>query len=183
MHELLTMEYVLPTSPYWQFALGRIGEVVTGTDEIEQALRILMTTQPGSVPGRPELGCDTLQWVDRSPVEALPGLIRVVSKAIARWEPRVKVLEIKVQGAGSSVAVLRVSWRPMDHLETIQETSISVGLGQSAAIGTYAPSGLIGRPNGVLPLGEDRRIPAAYLPTVSPDPSLAPSSVDLGEIL
>ena len=176
------MDYVLPESPYWQFALGRIGEVVTGTDEIEQSLRILLTTQPGSVPGRPEFGFDSLKWVDRSPVEALPGIIRMVSKAIARWEPRIKVPGIQVRDAGSPVAVVRVTWRPMDHPETTQQTSISVGLGQSA-IGTYAPSSLVGLRGGVAPLGEDGLLSTALIPKVIPDPSLTPSSVDLGEIL
>ena len=107
------MDVSLPTSAYWQLRLGHWGEVVTGLDDIAQCLMIIVTTPPGSVPLRPEFGCDVLGYLDRPSAIAVPGIIREISRAVARWEPRAELRQVRViPGDTPEAATVRLTWRP-----------------------------------------------------------------------
>lgn len=107
------MAITLPASPYWQLRLGAVGEAVTGLEDIEQCLQIIVTTQPGSDPLRPEFGCDLLPDLDRPWSVAVPSIVRQISRAIARWEPRAELQKVQVvRGDAPSAATLRLLWHP-----------------------------------------------------------------------
>ena len=50
--------YTSITSAHWQPALDTPGGVVEGLRDIDQAIRIILTTPRGSDPHRPEFGSD-----------------------------------------------------------------------------------------------------------------------------
>jgi hypothetical protein len=121
----------VPTVPYWQFALGSAGETVTGLDELAQALKILITTPLGSVPLRPDFGCDLQPHLDKPGPKAIADLIKEISRAVAIWEPRITLQTIKVTGLTAAGGLtLAISWTPtMDSsssTDTAQTTEVSV---------------------------------------------------------
>ena len=80
----------------WQLKVGAIGEVVEGLDDVDQCIRIILTTPQGSLPLRPDFGCELWRYLDAPAQEARPHILRAVIEAIARWEPRVKVSAVDI---------------------------------------------------------------------------------------
>ena len=100
-----------------------------GLDELAQALRIIVTTSLGSVPLSPEFGCDLLPYLDRPTPQALPGIIRAVSRAVARWEPRVKLQKVQVvAGDQAHRRTLRMIWSPTESSITASSQTTEVAL-------------------------------------------------------
>lgn len=71
--------------------------VVTGDREIEEAIRIILATAPGERPMRPEFGCRIHDHVFAPTDAATAGAIaRDVHAALAQWEPRIDVIDVRV---------------------------------------------------------------------------------------
>ena len=86
----------------WAFPLrtdptGRVA-LVTGTEEVEQSIRLILMTAPGERPMRPEFGCAVHDYVfapaDASTAGDIAYAVRV---AINRWEPRVELGDVTVR--------------------------------------------------------------------------------------
>lgn len=99
-----------PSSPYWQLALGRAGEAVTGLEEIAQSIALIVQTPLGSLPGQPELGCDVLGQLDRPLTVAVPRMIQSVFQALRKWEPRIDVRRVGVTPVRLGAVILTVAW-------------------------------------------------------------------------
>lgn len=97
------------TSADWQPRLGEIGSVVEGYEDINQCIRIILTTPKGSVPHRPEFGSDIYKYIDYPVNEAIPNIIKEAIEAINTWEPRVRIKSIKAEADGANV-ILRIEW-------------------------------------------------------------------------
>ena len=70
-------------------------DLVSGTREIEQAIRIVLGTMPGERPMRPEFGCAAYELVFAGADATTAGrLAHVVRRALDRWEPRITVEEV-----------------------------------------------------------------------------------------
>ena len=69
--------------------------LVGGGDEVDAALRMILTTAPGERVMRPDFGCAMWRQVF-APVNATTlGLVeQSVREAIARWEPRVELISV-----------------------------------------------------------------------------------------
>jgi len=160
----------LPTAPYWQFALGSEGEVVTGLDELAQALKILLHTPLGSDPLRPEFGCDLLQHLDRPGPQATAAVIREISRAVARWEPRISLQKIRVtEITAEGTVALAITWTPSE-VEGGSSASSSSSASTTTEVtvsGDYVPTSAVGAPGGVAPLSAAGIVPAQYLPESS----------------
>ena len=97
----------------WAFPLltdatGGIG-LVTQEREIEQALRIILSTVPGERPMRPEFGCRIHDHVFAVVSGATAGQVALdVRQALERWEPRIIVRDVAVTFADESPATLYV---------------------------------------------------------------------------
>jgi uncharacterized protein len=66
-----------------------------GTNEIEQAIRIILGTAPGERVMRPQFGCRIHELVFAPDNASTRGLAAdYVKTALDRWEPRVEVLEV-----------------------------------------------------------------------------------------
>jgi hypothetical protein len=94
----------------WQPQLGQTGGVVQDVADIDQAIRIILTTPKGSDPHRPEFGADILQYVDRPEIEATPYLIAEIADAILLWEPRIELVSIQPH-VGLAQVTLTITWR------------------------------------------------------------------------
>ena len=69
--------------------------LVSGREDIEQALRVVLGTAPGERPMRPEFGCEIHDFVFDTIDAATVGRIETaIRAALARWEPRVDVTAV-----------------------------------------------------------------------------------------
>lgn len=112
--------YTSITAAHWQPALGTSGEVVEGLRDIDQAIRIILTTPKGSDAHRPEFGCDIHLYIDWPVNRVTPHLVREAVDAIRRWETRVSVVQVLVLIEDSRI-VVRVQWRVADGVTQLTE--------------------------------------------------------------
>jgi hypothetical protein len=71
--------------------------MVSGDQEIEEAIRLVLGTAPGERPMRPEFGCRIHEHVFGSADATTAGLIaHEVRASLRRWEPRVDVTDVDV---------------------------------------------------------------------------------------
>jgi phage baseplate assembly protein W len=69
--------------------------LVSGADDVAQAIRIIIATAPGERPMRPEFGCGVHRFVFESIDASTLGLMEhEIREALHRWEPRVRVDEV-----------------------------------------------------------------------------------------
>jgi phage baseplate assembly protein W len=84
------LAYPLQMSQQGGLALAR------GEHDIEQAIRIILGTIPGERVMRPEFGCRVHELVFAPNNAATHSLAAYyVERALDRWEPRIRVLEVK----------------------------------------------------------------------------------------
>ncbi len=93
----------------WQAKIGAIGRRVYGVAEIEQSIRIILTTIKGAVPLRPDFGCDAFLYLDEPITTARPNIVREVTAALARWEKRIKIESVEVEAADAAL-IVSVNW-------------------------------------------------------------------------
>lgn len=112
--------YTSIAAAHWQPAIGTPGEVVEGLRDIDQAIRIILTTPKGSDPHRPEFGSDLHLYIDWPVNRVVPHLVREAVDAIRRWETRVTVVQVRAVIDGAHIT-LRVQWRVADGVEQLTE--------------------------------------------------------------
>jgi phage baseplate assembly protein W len=100
----------------WSFpiALGADGSVqLVGEEaEIEQAIRIILATAPGERPMRPEFGCEIHHRLfDELNGRTADRVAHDVRRALARWEPRIEVLEVRADRHPDLASALLVEVR------------------------------------------------------------------------
>jgi len=99
---------------YWSPKLGDVGEIVTDTEDINQCIRIILTTRKGTVPHRPEFGSNLQDYIDWPQNRAKPFIIRESLEAIERWEPRVRVKQVVVLPTEIAQIRVQVAWTLAD---------------------------------------------------------------------
>lgn len=112
--------YTSITAAHWQPALGTSGEVVEGLRDIDQAIRIILTTPKGSDAHRPEFGSDLHVYIDWPTNRVTPHLVREAVDAIRRWETRVSIVQVQVSIDVEHITV-RVQWRVADGIPQLTE--------------------------------------------------------------
>ena len=86
----------------WSFpvrtdAAGKI-KLVTGNDDIEQAIHIILETSPGERVMRPLFGCHAKEMVfDSIHPETMTMMADAVQQALTMWEPRIFVRNVQVE--------------------------------------------------------------------------------------
>ncbi|TDQ00762.1 GPW/gp25 family protein [Labedaea rhizosphaerae] len=96
-----------------QITPGGSVRLVTGAEEIDAALRMILSTAPGERLMRPDFGCAMWEQVF-APVDANTlGLIeQSVRDAITRWEPRVEATTVQALAAGDGARVdIEIAYR------------------------------------------------------------------------
>jgi phage baseplate assembly protein W len=81
----------------WSFSATAQGEVVQGLDEIGQCILIIVKTQKGTDPLRPDFGSDIFSLLDKPENEAIPLMTKSIVDSINAWETRVDVKKISVR--------------------------------------------------------------------------------------
>ena len=86
--------------------------LVGGSREIEESVRLILSTAIGERPMRPEFGCGIHDHVFASADATTAGLISYeVKRALARWEPRIKVSDVVVSIDSLTQATLYIDVR------------------------------------------------------------------------
>ncbi len=85
----------------WRFPMttDASGSIALNSDdaEIEQAMRLILTTAPGERPMRPRFGCGIHDFVFAPADATTAGRLSVeVKRALAFWEPRIEVKSVDV---------------------------------------------------------------------------------------
>jgi phage baseplate assembly protein W len=71
--------------------------LVRHTKEIEESIRLILATEPGERPMRPEFGCAVQDYVFAAADASTAGDIAyVVRVALERWEPRIDLQDVVV---------------------------------------------------------------------------------------
>jgi phage baseplate assembly protein W len=66
-----------------------------GVEDVEQAIRIILSTSPGERSVRPEFGCEIHAFIFAGLDASTLGQIDVaVRRALTRWEPRIEVEKV-----------------------------------------------------------------------------------------
>lgn len=86
----------------WAFPVrvsGRGGIALAhGGDEVDGALRMILSTAPGERVMRPEFGCAIWdQLFGGTDAGSLGQMAQAVRDAVGRWEPRVELIEVQAE--------------------------------------------------------------------------------------
>ena len=72
--------------------------LVSGEEKIRQSIWIILSTAPGERPMLPDFGCDIHALVFAPNSEQVHGRVAVVVReSLTRWEPRIDVLDVRVE--------------------------------------------------------------------------------------
>ena len=94
--------------------------MVDGLRDIDQSIRIILTTPKGSDAHRPDFGSDLHLYIDWPVNRVTPHLVREAVDAIRRWENRVTLVQVQV-GIEEAQVFLRVQWRVADDIPQLTE--------------------------------------------------------------
>lgn len=92
------------------FKLGTLNEQLDEVADVNQAIACIILTRKNELPHDPEFGTKIHKYID-SPYDILaPILINEASQAIARYEPRIDLINIKT-GVVGRTATASITWR------------------------------------------------------------------------
>ncbi|WP_448872413.1 GPW/gp25 family protein [Desulfobulbus propionicus] len=78
-----------------------------GPEKVRQSVWIILETEPGERIMRPEFGCGLRRYLMKPNTSATRALIkRDVERALAAWEPRIKVRQVEVTAGDDPSMVL-----------------------------------------------------------------------------
>src|SRR3954462_8230456 len=90
---------------------GRV-VLVTHEQEIEESIRLILSTAPGERPMGPDFGCAMPDFVFAPADAAAAGQIAFeVRAALDRWEPRITVLDVLVTAGAADTGTLHIEIR------------------------------------------------------------------------
>jgi phage baseplate assembly protein W len=86
--------------------------LVSGGEEIDAAVRMILATAPGERVMRPDFGCAMWEQVFAPMNSGTLGLIeQCVREALARWEPRIELEDVAAVSDGDCLVRIEVSYR------------------------------------------------------------------------
>ena len=143
------------TAANWSIDINSFGDAVQGIAEINQTIGLILETQKGSDPFRPNFGSDVWEYVGAPITEAGPNIVRAITDAITRWETRIIIKSItyvaQPQGDGSNLPaglIFTITWVLVGG-ENVNVLNLLVGLESLSGIsiirilGTETGAGLI----------------------------------------
>lgn len=100
------------TAANWQHSLTS-GEIVQGNDELRQALVLILSTDKGSDPLRPDFGVSAYQYLGAPGIVAIGTIRRDIVQQVATFEPRIEILQVRQTfSADTSQLTITVEWKP-----------------------------------------------------------------------
>lgn len=89
---------------------GKDVEMISGSEDIQQSLQILLSTQPGERPMQEKYGCDMGGFLFEEIDQGLRNTMRrIISDAILYHEPRIKLEGLTISESEGEQGVLRIS--------------------------------------------------------------------------
>ena len=86
-------------STHWQLAPEADGfSVASGIDDIHLCITNILSTQKGTDILRPEFGSDHFRYIDYPEDVAVPNFVREITQALQKWETRIEIDEVLVEG-------------------------------------------------------------------------------------
>jgi len=82
------------TSTQWTYDIDNPGQIVQGLNSIKQCVFLILTTQKGTDPLRPDFGCSAFDFIDQPVNVAIARMIKAISESLIKYEPRIE--EVKV---------------------------------------------------------------------------------------
>jgi phage baseplate assembly protein W len=71
--------------------------LISGQELVSESIEIILSTSLGERQMRPEFGCEIYELVGEANTAALRGMVaQKVRTSLSRWEPRIDVLDIRV---------------------------------------------------------------------------------------
>ncbi len=117
-----------PNSTRWQLSISDQGLVVTEDDSLQQSMIILLTTEPGADPMRPEFGIGLLSMIDQPITQVAAMLRRRSEPQFRQYMPEVDVTGYKVTASDSEPGRITatISWRKRQQNSATVTTSITI---------------------------------------------------------
>jgi len=82
-------------------------------EDIAQSIEVILTTPKGSKIFEPEFGSELHKFIDNVSPSVIPQIVAEVWKALQRWEPRIRLINVDVkrlEKEGSYKLVIRVEY-------------------------------------------------------------------------
>jgi phage baseplate assembly protein W len=111
------------TSQDWSLSMNSPGGVVQDFADIQQCIYIILVTQKGTDPLRPDFGCGIHEYIDKPVSIAVPNMKREILAAIQKYEPRVKIISI-LQNVEEAHLTFTIEW---EFANSTQTTTVSYG--------------------------------------------------------
>ena len=108
--DLIGQGWPFPTKPDPNGKLGFLG----GGDRIKQSIWIILSTAAGERQMLPDFGCGIQDLVFQPNTAALRGVVQQhVRDALVKWEPRVNVLDVRVETPpeGRNYLLIRIDYQ------------------------------------------------------------------------
>lgn len=93
----------------WQLSIAQPDALVQAASDVAQCIDLILRTQPGTDPLRPEFGTRYLDHIDAPVTVAAPRMVSEIITAIQRWEPRVTIDRVTWKVEGERV-IYQVNW-------------------------------------------------------------------------
>jgi phage baseplate assembly protein W len=126
---------------HWSHKIGRIdpetglaapvdGKIVVALEDLEQSISTIVLTPKRSVPTNPLKGCDLAPYIDKHEAIAIPNMTREIWDALAVWEKRLVVDDVRIINVAFSHWVSRIFWHPvqtiLDDIRLAQQTEVVI---------------------------------------------------------
>jgi phage baseplate assembly protein W len=83
--------------------------ITSGAGDIDSSIRMVLTTAPGERLMRPAFGCKIWELLFEPINSNTLGLMgEAVREAVARWEPRVKIQDVRVEPDPGAVGAVKI---------------------------------------------------------------------------
>lgn len=113
-------------STHWQLAPNLNEQAVQGIDDIHQCIANILNTLKGTDVLRPEFGSDHFRYIDYPEDIALPNMVREITLALQKWEPRIEVDHIAIDGQAPYFE-LTIYWALVDEVyREIYQTTLTM---------------------------------------------------------
>lgn len=96
----------------WPLDIDHTGSIrlTDGPADLDASIRIVLMTAPGERVMRPQFGCRIWEYLFEPVTHNLLGLINeAVRYALARWEPRIEVVEVAAVPDANDHSMIRIA--------------------------------------------------------------------------
>lgn len=94
---------------HWQLSPNLTEDRLNGIEDIEQAIRNILTTPKGSTPLRPLFGCGLFDHLDKPLDDVAVHLVLDISQALKNFEPRINVKKV-VPHIQDTTVTITIDW-------------------------------------------------------------------------